>query len=238
MERENASLKEIERLQAEFASHKERYDLHASTSDTTVEPSVLTADDTHESARYGTPPERAPSEKPDRTGDSEVQPYHSQIQQEHVESGIGMDMVTVLRARLQEEEAAHAQLKHEHTKLQKTYHEELAEAEQNCLQYCQQIDSLTQYVEQLIDKNGKVTAMYHDAAKKAAAAEERIVALESNSDTLRSLVMTYLSEPSDEKLRSLSEQNFWDQLATPELLVDSEPPVTYPVAKLHPAQVL
>ena len=46
--------------------------------------------------------------------------------------------------------------------------------------------------------------------------------------------MKYLSEPSAGKRRSLAEEKFWDELATPELLSDSEPPQSYPAVKLHP----
>jgi hypothetical protein len=150
-------------------------------------------------------------------------------------------MVQMLQSRLQAEEAAHTQALSRNTQLQRQLHEELAEAEDKCLEYCKRIDQLNVHLEQASSMEAEQSHAHQAAVARAQQAEERVGALEKNSDTLRRLMMDYLSQPAQNSAarRTLTEKSFWDKLATPELLQKSEPPKSFPMREnLHPAQLV
>ena len=96
--------------------------------------------------------------------------------------------------------------------------------EEKCLEYCQEIDSLSATLEEQIERNVKVEVLLKDALARAGKAETERDDLEKNVLNLRSLVEEHLSKPPHYEQRALVEQKFWDELATPEVLKKSRPP--------------
>ena len=96
--------------------------------------------------------------------------------------------------------------------------------EEKCIEYCQEIDSLSATLEEQIERNVKVEEMLEEAVARASKAEEERDGIEKNVVNLRSLVGEHLSKPPQYEQRAIVEQKFWDELATPEILKKSRPP--------------
>ena len=101
---------------------------------------------------------------------------------------------------------------------------ERGKLEEKCIEYCQEIDSLSATLEEQIERNVNVEELLKDAVARASKAEEERDGLEKNVVNLRSLVEEHLSRPPHYEQRAIVEQKFWDELATPEVLKKSRPP--------------
>ena len=112
----------------------------------------------------------------------------------------------------------------------------MTESEIKATMYGAQVDRLAQQIETLVARNADTSAQKVEADMSARTAQNRADQLESNSSTLRKLLTELLGNPSSEKIRSMEEQNFWDQIATPEIMALSRPPSGYTVPSLEMVQ--
>ena len=69
----------------------------------------------------------------------------------------------------------------------------LAASEAKCARYCEQVSTLTGHVERLVQEVELLRRGQHRVENARTAAEARATALEANANTLRALVMEYLS---------------------------------------------
>jgi len=94
-------------------------------------------------------------------------------------------------------------------------------------------------MQQLVEKNIELTENLNTALRELHEMEERALGEKRRADDtdkelqgLRDNIGTYLSNPSENKIRHQSEQKFWNKLATTETLKASEPP---PYFEANPA---
>jgi hypothetical protein len=106
---------------------------------------------------------------------------------------------------------------------------DLEAAEARCVAYHDQVRALTGSLEEAIEENSRLDSELQVSEERRQSAEERAALLEANSQTLRKLVVGYMSDPERQSRarRTEAEERFWEQLATPELLAASEPPVGF-----------
>eukprot|EP00941_MAST-03F_sp_MAST-3F-sp1_P002670 g2670.t1 len=103
---------------------------------------------------------------------------------------------------------------------------DLEAAEKRCVDYCDRIQHLSSALEDVREENSRLDTELNLAIDRQNRVKKRADLLESNSVTLRKLVMGYMADPErkENQRRTVAEERFWERLATPELLAASEPP--------------
>ena len=139
---------------------------------------------------------------------------------------------TAIEAQLRIRELEHqvSLLRTKHSQLQAKYHHDVSAADEKALAYGKQVDNLVSQVEHLVARNADTAAQKTEAEIRSQEYLSRVNHLEMSSGTLRNLVLEFLSNPSEQKLRSMEEVRFWDQFATPEIISKSRPPQDFKVA--------
>jgi hypothetical protein len=138
--------------------------------------------------------------------------------------------------RIRELEHEVALLHSEAVKVKSRHQRQLTEAETKSTLYGAQVDRLAHQIEALVARNADTSAQKVEADMNARDAQDRVEQLENNSATLRKLLTELLGNPSEQKVRSMEEQHFWDQIATPEIMAKSRPPSEYVVPSLEMVQ--
>lgn len=155
--------------------------------------------------------------------------------------------IAALRDRVAYLEHNNAQLNEREQQAEERHRADLAARDRKCLQYCRQVDALSRNLELVLEKSLQLERDLDEVQQQRDKAQERVIVLvryriehlslglsllvctqERNGDTLRQLMMQCLSTPSSAKheRRSVAEQKFWDALATPQLLQETEPPAS------------
>ena len=138
--------------------------------------------------------------------------------------------------RIRELEHEVSLLRSDQEKTKSRHQKQLSEAETKSTLYGAQVDRLAHQIESLVSRNANTSAQKVEADMNAREAQDRVDQLETNSATLRKLLTELLGNPSEQNIRSMEEQTFWDQIATPEIMAKSRPPNEYVVPSVEMVQ--